>query len=88
MKLFMRLLLERVRAVMLLRNLPAQNTEILASFNEEDAKALAAMAASPESPLNSHLLLRLLDAADQTSRASIPHLPLEVAIIDICQKGE
>ena len=86
MKLFMRLLLERVRAVMLLRNLPARTDDILAAFSEDDAKVLTELSKDDQSPLNSHLLLRLLDAADQTSRTQLPHLPLEVAIIDLCQK--
>lgn len=85
MKLFMRLLLERVRAVILVRNQPEQREEILAPFGEEDAKVLEALASSQQSSLNSHLLLRLLDAADQTFRTEIKHLPLEVAIIDLCQ---
>lgn len=87
MKLFTRLLLERVRAVILLRNLPGRREDILAQFGDEDSKTLEALAADNTSPLNSHLLLRLLDAADQTVRASIPNLPLEVAIIDLCQKN-
>ena len=86
MKLFMRLLLERVRAVILLRNLPARSADILAPFAEDDAKTLEELSKDNSSPLNSHTLLRLLDAADQTFRTSIPHLPLEVAIIDLCQK--
>ena len=86
MKLFVRLLLERVRAVMLLRNLPAREGDILAAFGEDDAKALKELSKDDQSPLNSHLLLRLLDAADQTSRTQIPHLPLEVAIVDLCSK--
>lgn len=86
MKLFLRLLLERVRAVILLRNLPARTADLLAPFAEDDAKILEELSKDNSSPLNSHLLLRLLDAADQTFRTSIPHLPLEVAIIDLCQK--
>jgi hypothetical protein len=35
MKLFARLLLEHVRAVMLLRNLPSRKAEILGSFGNE-----------------------------------------------------
>ncbi len=86
-KLFLRLLLERVRAIILLRNLPSRREIILASFAEEDAKYLEKLSGESVSTINSHLLLRLLDAADQTSRSPIPSLPLEVAIIDLCQKG-
>lgn len=88
MKLFMRLLLERVRAVILLRNLPARTADILAPFAEDDAKILEELSKDNSSPLNSHLLIRLLDAADQTFRTSIPHLPLEVAVIDLCTSAK
>jgi DNA polymerase-3 subunit gamma/tau len=86
MKLFLRLLLERIRAVILLRNLPAKEAEIMASFSQEEAEEIKLMSAEKDSPINSHLLLRLLDAADETIRSPIPALPLEVAIIDLCQR--
>lgn len=85
MKLFVRLLLERARAVMLLRNLPARREEILSAFGAEDGAALEALSKIDKSPLNSHLLLRLLEAADLSSRSELPHIALEIAIIDLCQ---
>ena len=84
MKLFLRLLLERVRAVMLLRNLPSQKERILNAFDPDTQTKLEAFASGPSS-LNSHLLLRLLDAAEQTARSPIPHLPLEIAIIEMSE---
>lgn len=86
MKLFLRLLLERIRAVVLLRNLPSRRDDILADLSEEEASLIDEMAADKTSLVNSHMLLRLLDAAEQTSRSQIPSLPLEVAIIDLCEK--
>lgn len=88
MKLFLRLLLERIRAIILLRNLPGREAELLSAFREEEATALKELATASGSPINSHLLLRLLDAADQTLRSPIPSLPLEVAIADLCQKPD
>ncbi len=85
MKLFLRLLLERVRAIILLRNQPGKESELLSAWNDEEAAALQAIASEANSPINSRLLLRLLDAADQTIRSPMPALPLEVAIIDLCQ---
>lgn len=85
MKLFIRLLLERTRAVILLRNLPARRTDILANYSEEESAFLEKLSADPKSPVNSHMLLRLLDTAELTSRSQIPSLPLEVAIVDLCQ---
>lgn len=86
MKLFARLLLERVRAVILVRNLPGKKEIVLNAFNEEDRGVLESYASDKASPLNSYLLLRLLEAADQTNYSQVPQLPLELAIIDLCQK--
>lgn len=82
MKLFARLLLEHVRAVMLLRNLPAKERDILGAFGTETQNRLREYA-SGTSPLNSHVLLRLLQATEQISRSPIPSAPLEIAIIEV-----
>ena len=84
MKLFIRLLLERVRAVMLLRNAPSKKDAILASFGESDKQEIEALASDASSALNSHALLALLDAASQNASTSIKELPLELAVITIC----
>ncbi len=86
MKLFLRLVLERVRAIMLVRNVPARKDEYLESFSEDDAARLTELAGEKESPINSHLLVRLLSAAEQMNWTHVPELPLELAIIDLCQK--
>ncbi len=81
MKLFVRLLLEHIRAVMLLRNLPSQSEAILSAFGPESQEKLRTYASGP-SPLNSHLLLKLLGAMEHMNRSPIPQLPLEIAVID------
>lgn len=85
MKLFARLLLERVRAVMLVRNQPGSAKDILAQFDEDDAKQVSTYAEDKISPLNSHTLARLLSAAEETVRTPLPQLPLEIAVMDLCQ---
>ena len=82
MKLFARLLLEQVRAVMLLRNLPARKEDILSSFGVE-AKAKIEEYASGATALNSHLLLKLIEATELITRSPIPHAPLEIVVIDV-----
>jgi DNA polymerase-3 subunit gamma/tau len=82
MKLFARLLLEHVRAVMLLRNLPAKAEQILGSFGPEAQSKIKSYAAGP-SPLNSHLLVQLLKAVEQIGYSPIPHLPLEVVVVEV-----
>jgi DNA polymerase-3 subunit gamma/tau len=81
MKLFVRLLLEHVRAVMLVRNLPTKADELLSSFTP-DAVTMINEYADGQSALNSHLLLRLLTAAEQVNYSPVPQLPLEIAVLD------
>jgi len=82
MKLFARVLLEHIRAVMLLRNIPEKKDMILKAFGNE-AQAKISELSQVESPLNSKLLLRFLEATDQINRSPIPQAPLEIAIIDM-----
>ena len=86
MKLFVRLLLEQVRAVMLVRHQPAKAETLLSHFGGETKAVLAKLAAANPSPLNSQLLLRLLQAAEQGSFSPIPQLPLEIAIVEVTEK--
>ena len=87
MPLYTRLLLEHVRAVMLLRQLPDATEQLLAPFPADTRERLEAIAAE-RSPLNSHLLLRLLQAAEQVPRSPVPYLPLEIAIIDVTELAQ
>lgn len=88
MKLFVRLLLDHVRAVMLLRNQAGNADVLLAPFGADMRATLTSFAsATPASPLNSNLLLRLLTVSDQTTRSPIPHLPLEIAIVEVTAKA-
>ena len=82
MKLFARLLLERVRAVLLARH-GGDAGAALAHIPEEDRPEALAYAKDARSPLNAALLSRLLLAAEQTGQSYLPHLPLELAIIEL-----
>ncbi len=86
MKLFARLLLEHVRAVILLRYQKDQAETILAPFAADTKAALLSLSEKAGSPLNSQLLLRLLAATEQVDRSPLPHLPLELAFIDLTTK--
>lgn len=80
-KLFTRLLLEHVRAVMLLRNLPSKEEVILQSFGVETQKVLKDISAE-NTPINSHLLLQLIKASELVARSPIPQAPLEATLIE------
>lgn len=83
MKIFVRMVLEHVRAVMLLRNRPSNTDAILAAFSEGMRATLTALAGATATPLNSHLLLKLLTVSDQTTRSPLPQLPLEIMIVEV-----
>lgn len=85
MKLFMRLILERVRIVMLQRNAPALAETLLRNFSAADQADLKALANDKASVLNSHTLVHLLTAAESLGRTAIPQLPLELAIMRSCK---
>ncbi len=86
MKLFSRLLLEHIRAVMLLRHEPAKAETLLAQFGTETKELLTTIATATPATLNSQLLLRLLQASEQIGFSPIPHLPLEIAIVEFLEK--
>jgi len=85
MKLFSRLLLERVRAVILLRNLPGQENKILSHFGSEEADYIEVLAKEEGSAINSHLLLKLLDASMLIPKVNTPRIPLELLLLDVCE---
>jgi hypothetical protein len=82
MKLFVRLLLEAVRAAMIVRNDSKQSDALLGQFSESTRESLRELATTPASPINSHLLMRLLRVYDETTRSPLPFLPLEIAIVE------
>ncbi len=79
-----RMLLDSLRTVMLLRHQPAQADDLLRTYSAEARDVLQEYAKSPQSPLNSHLLRRLLEVATETGRSPLPLLPLEIALVDVC----
>lgn len=85
MHLFARLLLERVRAVILVRYDEEARETILAHFLPEERELIEVYAHDSKSPINSRMLLRLLEAEEQIGKTFIPQLPLELALIECNQ---
>ncbi len=83
-KLLYRLLLERVRAVIIARNLSARATDVLNVFPENEQAVLRSYAEDTASPINSRLLQRLITAGDFIGKSVIPGLPIELALIEHC----
>lgn len=81
MRLFMQLLIERVRAVMLYRG--TKDESQLEVFGIDESQLLKEYG-EVTSNINSRTLARLLEAYSQTGSTHIPHLPLELALIELC----
>lgn len=84
--LFLRVLLEHLRTIILLRYLPDRRTELLVSYSETTQSVLTELSGTSGATLNSHLLLRLLDCVDTTRTSPLPFLPLEIVVLEQAEK--
>lgn len=84
MILSLELLLERARAVLLLRHGSSNIQELLKEqWGKDDLVELQVLADQKGGTLNSYALLKLLESQQQMRFTSIKQLPLELAIINI-----
>ncbi|HEU4677191.1 MAG TPA: DNA polymerase III subunit gamma/tau [Candidatus Paceibacterota bacterium] len=81
MKFFLKLLLERLRAVVLLRNTKDKDA-LLSRFGDEEGKTLLSYANDAKSPINSHLLLRAIELGGYVGKSFAPTLPIELLLIE------
>lgn len=82
MALYLSLVLEGMRAVLLLRHAPALRSELEAELGEE-YPALSAIALDKESKLTHETLRAFLEASARIRYASVPALPLELAVLSL-----
>lgn len=83
MKVFAKLLLAKLRFIILLRHAPDMEKGIKEEVSAEDFEFLNARATSPESRITSAALLEFLSVYDLIGRATLPHLPIELAVIKL-----
>lgn len=85
-RLLAKILIHRMRFVLLLRYAP----DVAESLKHEltDSDMALARELSKEAGVNSDTLRALLDAYSTMAYAAVPHLPLELAIIDVCGSNE
>jgi len=86
-KLFMKLILKKIRIVLLLRFAPELKKTFVDELSEDDMKLLEGFAKQSKS-INSTVLSELLEAYTATDRVYLPQLPLELAFIKIMGKEE
>ena len=83
MKVFFKLIIQRMRFLLLLRYAPKMEHTIKNHVSEDDFEFLLEIAKNATYTYNSQTLLTLLKAYDDMRVAFLPELPLELAIIDI-----
>lgn len=77
-----KLLIQRLRIILLMRYAPELAQQLGAELAAEDLALAQEVSRQPG--VNSDMLRRLLEAYAQMAYAALPHLPLELAIVDIC----
>ncbi len=82
MKVFARLLMEKLRAVLLLRFAPSMKESLSLEYGPDDLTLLDEAALEKGSVINSALLARFIDAYAQLDRSAVPGLPLELALLE------
>ncbi len=86
MKVYCKMLLAKLRAVLLLRYAPNSEVDIASEFPPDDLEFLKALATSKEKRINSHVLSDFLTCSRDIGFSAIASLPLELALIRI--RGE
>ena len=82
MKLFAKLILERLRFLFLLRLKAGMDDYIAKQVSEDDFKFLKDLAAKAGPDLTAETLIRFIVAYEDSGRTSIPELALELALAD------
>ncbi len=81
-RMLAKLVIHRLRVALLMRYAPALVEELAAELTETDQAFIKEISQSPT--INSDTLKAFLNAYSTMAYAAVPHLPLELAIIDIC----
>jgi len=82
--LFTTIILNLTRAILLARISPETAATLTAGLGEEDTRFIAAIK-STATAISSKTLVELLSAAIALRSTPIPQLPLELAVVNICQ---
>lgn len=86
MKIFAKLILERLRYLFLIRLKAGMDEYIAGKVSEDDFKFIKTLAGKAGGDLTAGVLLRFITAYEDSGRTSIPELALELAISDSISK--
>ena len=83
MKVYLRLVLLKLRATLLLRYEPKAESRLKDEFTPDDLAMLLELAKSPAKKINSHVLYEFLEATRSFGFSAVPTLPIELALIRV-----
>ena len=83
MKLFIKLVLRKIRAVLLLRFAKDTKEELRKDFSDEDFKILEDMAMKKDSNISSETIKVFLEAYQSIGYSHIPQIPIELALLEL-----
>jgi DNA polymerase-3 subunit gamma/tau len=86
MKTYLKLVLEKLRAVLFLRYAPEMKKTLEEEFTPDDLALLSAHASDAGKRINSHTLVTFLDAFNRMGYSVIPSLPIELALIEVVER--
>ncbi|MFZ2886266.1 MAG: DNA polymerase III subunit gamma/tau [Minisyncoccia bacterium] len=84
MRVLTRLLIHSLRIALLMRYAPELADDLSKELAEEDVAFVQGLSKLPA--VNSDMLRTLLEAHSTMAYAAMQHLPLEMAVVDICEK--
>ena len=84
-KLFYKILLERIRSILLLRHNPQHIKKLALEYSEEEINEIQAFAKG-DSTINARFLSSLLGYGENIGKSYIQTLPLELHLIEQCRK--
>lgn len=85
-KLYLNLVLIKLRYALMLRYAPDMRSSILEHVSAKDIEFLEDLVARKPDTITSHTLEILLDTYQKLRNSVIPSLPIEIALIDICDR--
>ena len=88
MAVYLRLILEKMRATLMLRYEKSAEAHYKEAFTPDDLAMLLKLAHSEGKKINSHVLYEFLEATRSTGFSSVPSLPIELALIKVVGEGK
>lgn len=86
MQLYLTLVLEHLRQILLIRHAPELRAEIKEELGEDVYQETEALAQAVDSKLTHETLRAFLDAASRIRFSPVPVLPLELAVLEVCRQ--